>query len=83
LVQQQSGGWTMTGKVPVARVKAIYPWPVPSEGMEAIHDIKTMAGSPDAEAAVALQTASRNLAHGFCVLGFRQFREPMKDISNV
>jgi hypothetical protein len=60
-----------------------YSWPVPSEGMEAIHDMKTMAGSPDAEAVIALQSASRNLAHGFCVLGFHEFRKPMKDISDV
>ena len=42
--------------------------------MEAIQDMRTMAGSPDAD--IAMRSASRNLAHGFCVLGFHAFREP-------
>jgi hypothetical protein len=41
-----------TGKVPVR-----------PERMDAIRNIKTMAGSPDADAV----SASRNLAHGFCI----------------
>ena len=43
----------ITGKVPVR-----------PERMDAIRNIKTMAGSPDADRV----SASRNLAHGFCVL---------------
>jgi hypothetical protein len=57
-----------TGKVPVR-----------PERMDAIRNIKTMAGSPDADA----MSASRNLAHGFCVLGALLFREPMKEDSHV
>jgi hypothetical protein len=38
--------------------------PVTSEGMDAIRNIKTMAGSPDTD---LIRSASRNLAHGFCV----------------
>jgi hypothetical protein len=37
-------------------------------GMDAIQNMKTMAGSPDAEF-----SASRNLAHGFCVSGVPPF----------
>src|ERR1700737_3579481 len=44
-----------TGKVPVT-----------SERMDAIRNTKTMAGSPDAD---LFRSASRNLAHGFCVFG--------------
>ncbi|MBV5270308.1 MAG: hypothetical protein JZU55_10925, partial [Afipia sp.] len=43
--------------------------------MDAIRNIKTMAGSPDADAN-ALQSASRNLAHGFCVSWVRAFVNP-------
>jgi hypothetical protein len=52
-VQQQSGRWARQD----ART---------TEGMDAIRNIKTMAGSPDAD--LALRSASRNLAHGLCVL---------------
>jgi hypothetical protein len=58
----------ITGKVPVR-----------PEGMDAIRNIETMAGSPDADA----KSASRNLAHGFCISGVRFFREPMKEDRNV
>jgi hypothetical protein len=81
LVQQHSGRWAMTGKVPVARVKGQALLPEFPGRMEAIQDMRTMAGSPDA--AVATRSASRNLAHGFCVLGFHAFREPMKEKPNV
>ena len=57
-----------TGKVPVR-----------PERMDAIRNTKTMAGSPDADAS----SASRNLAHGFCVFGAPLFREPMKEDSYV
>ncbi|WP_159008458.1 hypothetical protein [Bradyrhizobium sp. S69] len=57
-----------TGKVPVR-----------PERMDAIRNIKTMAGSPDADAV----SASRNLAHGFCISSVRFFREPMKEDRNV
>jgi hypothetical protein len=67
LAQQHSGYWAMTGKVPVARVESRVLLPELPERMEAIQDMKTMAGSPDAD--VAMRSASRNLAHGFCVLG--------------
>jgi hypothetical protein len=40
--------------------------PVTSERMDAIRNIKTMAGSPDAD---LLRSGSRHLAHGFCVFG--------------
>jgi len=36
--------------------------------MDAIRNIKTMAGSPGAASATSSQAASRHLAHGFCVL---------------
>jgi hypothetical protein len=49
--------------------------------MKAIHHVKTMAGSPDAE--FASRSASRNLAHGFHVLAFHAFRETMKEDRNV
>jgi hypothetical protein len=42
--------------------------PVISERMDAIRNIKTMAGSPDAD---LIRSASRNLAHGFCVFEAR------------
>jgi len=54
----------ITGKVPVR-----------PERMDAIRNIKTMAGSPDADRV----SASRNLAHGFCISGVRFFCEPMKE----
>jgi hypothetical protein len=57
-----------TGKVPVM-----------TEGMRAIQIAKTMAGSPDAET----RSASRNLAHGFCVLERAFVRELMKENRNV
>jgi hypothetical protein len=43
--------------------------PVTAERMDAIRNMKTMAGSPDAD--LALRSASRNLAHGLCVFGRR------------
>jgi hypothetical protein len=58
----------ITGKVPVR-----------PERMDAIRNIKTMAGSPDADDV----SASRNLAHGFCILDVRFFREPMKENHDV
>jgi hypothetical protein len=81
LVQQHSGRWAMTGTVPVARVEAKALLPELPGRMEAIQDARTMAGSPDAD--IAMRSASRNLAHGFCVLGFQAFREPMKEKPNV
>jgi hypothetical protein len=47
--------------------------------MDAIFDLKTMAGSQGA----GLASASRNLAHGFCVPDFHALREPMKENRNV
>jgi hypothetical protein len=79
--QRHSGYWAMTGTVPVARVESHALLPAILGRMEAIQDAKTMAGSPDAQ--VALRPASRNLAHGFCVLGSHAFREPMKEKLNV
>jgi hypothetical protein len=49
------------------------------ERMDAIRNMKTMAGSPDAE----FRTASRNLAHGFCVSGAHAFADHMKEDTNV
>ena len=60
-VQQQSGRWAGQG----ART---------TERMDAIRNIKTMAGSPDADH--QLRSASRNLAHGLCVSGVRAFAKP-------
>jgi hypothetical protein len=51
--------------------------PVRPERMDAIRNMKTMAGSPDAD--LASRSASRHLAHGFCVLEASFFREPMKE----
>jgi hypothetical protein len=76
-VQQHSGDWAMTGKVPVARVEGQELLPATIGRMKAIQHIKTMAGSPDAD--LQLRSASRNLAHGFFVRGFHAFREPMKE----
>jgi hypothetical protein len=81
-VQQHSGGWTMTGKVPVARVRRpLRAFARNYRKDETIQHIKTMAGSPDAD--LTLRSASRNLAHGFCVPDFHAFREPMKEDTNV
>jgi len=44
--------------------------------MNAISQLKTMAGSPDAVCALA-QSASRHLAHGLLVFGVRSSRQPM------
>jgi hypothetical protein len=60
-VQQQSGSWAGQG----ART---------TERMDAIRNIKTMAGSPDAD--LMCRSASRHLAHGFCVSGLRSFVNP-------
>jgi hypothetical protein len=51
--------------------------PVTCERMAAIRNIKTMAGSPDADRRV--RSASRNLAHGLFALVAPLFREPMKE----
>ena len=51
-VQQQSGRWAGQDAQTVER-------------MDAIRNVKTMAGSPDAD--LILRSASRNLAHGLCV----------------
>ena len=48
--------------------------PVTAERMDAIRNIKTMAGSPDAD--LVLRSASRNLAHGLCVFGRRSLVNP-------
>jgi hypothetical protein len=81
-VQQHSGGWTKTGKVPVARVAGEPPLTrSKSVRMNAIPHIKTMAGSPGADR--KKRSASRNLAHGFRVPGFHALREPMKEDRNV
>jgi hypothetical protein len=81
LVQQHSGDWTMTGKVPVARDGGEPPLPVPTGRMKAIPHIETMAGSQGADRQA--RSASRNLAHGFYVPDFHAFREPMKENRNV
>jgi hypothetical protein len=47
--------------------------------MDAIRNTKTMAGSPDA----GPFSASRNLAHGFCVSGAPCFADLMKEDINV
>jgi hypothetical protein len=52
-----------TGKVPVT-----------CERMAAIRNIKTMAGSPDADR--HFRSASRNLAHGLFALGLCSFVNP-------
>ena len=66
-VQQQSGSWAGQD----ART---------TERMDAIRNIKTMAGSPDAD--LMCRSASRHLAHGLCVWA-PLFREPMKEDLNV
>jgi hypothetical protein len=53
----------VTGKVPVT-----------TERMDAIRNIKTMAGSPDAE--LSIRSASRRLAHGFCIWRSHSFVNP-------
>ena len=73
-VQQHSGDWAMTGKVPVARVKAQEVLAAPTGRMKVIQHIKTMAGSPNAD--LALRPASRNLAHGFMGWRFMPFVKP-------
>jgi hypothetical protein len=47
--------------------------------MDAIRNMKTMAGSPDADPT----PASRNLAHGFRVSGAMFFADFMKEDINV
>jgi hypothetical protein len=49
--------------------------------MDAILKPETMAGSPDADA--AMRPASRNLAHGFLFFWRLFFRKPMKEDHNV
>jgi hypothetical protein len=49
--------------------------------MDAILKPETMAGSPDADA--ALRPASRNLAHGFLFFGVSSFVKPMKEDHHV
>jgi hypothetical protein len=49
--------------------------------MDAIRELKTMAGSPDADR--LLRSTSRNLAHGFCFFGHPFRREPMKEDQDV
>jgi len=51
--------------------------PETDERMDAIRNIKTMAGSPDADRHV--RSASRHLAHGLFVFGRRSPVEPMKE----
>jgi hypothetical protein len=51
--------------------------PETDERMDAIRNIKTMAGSPDADR--HFRSASRNLAHGLFVFGPTASREPMKE----
>jgi hypothetical protein len=80
-VQQHSGDWAMTGKVPVARVEGQRPLPATIGRMKAIQHTETMAGSPGADR--RLRSASGNLAHGFCVPELCAFREPMKEDRNV
>jgi hypothetical protein len=80
-VQQQSGDWAMTGKVPVARGRRPRAFARNYRKDETIRNTKTMAGSPDAD--FVTRSASRNLAHGFFVPGFHAFREPMKEDRNV
>jgi hypothetical protein len=82
-VQQHSGGWAMAGKVPVGRVRALEGRPAAIGRMNAIQLVKTMAGSPDADAAFKARSASRHLAHGFPGCRVRAFREPMKEPRNV
>jgi len=53
----------LTGKVPVT-----------TERMAAIRNIKTMAGSPDAD--LPIRSAYRRLAHGFCFWGSHSFVNP-------
>jgi hypothetical protein len=69
-VQQQSGGWAMTGKG-ARRAGRHDKMARTIEGMEAIPNMKTMAGSPGAD--FATRPASRHLAHGFYVCGFHAF----------
>jgi hypothetical protein len=45
--------------------------------MDAILKPETMAGSPDADA--AMRAASRRLAHGFLFYGVSSFRKLMKE----
>lgn len=67
-VQKHSGNWTMTGKVLVARRD---PPKIPATigRMDAIQNMRAMAGSPDADFAIVTRTASCRLAHGFCCSG--------------
>jgi hypothetical protein len=81
-VQQHSGDWAMTGKVPVARVKGSRAFcPHQTGRMKAIQHIKTMAGSPDADLAFA--TSVPQSCAWFYELAFHAFRETMKENRNV
>jgi hypothetical protein len=80
-VQQHSGDWAMTGKVPVARVEGQRPLPATIGRVKAIQHIKTMAGSPDADRIVAVSV--RQSCAWFYVLDLRAFRETMKEDRNV
>ena len=73
-VQQHSGDWTMTGKVPVARVEDQELWPATIGRMKAIRHIKTMAGSPDADFATDQRLAILRMV--FLCRAFTPFVKP-------
>jgi hypothetical protein len=79
--QQHSGDWAMTGKVPVARVEGQELLPATIGRMKAIRNIKTMAGSPDADFAIDQRLAILRMV--FLCRAFKASREPMKEDLNV
>jgi hypothetical protein len=80
-VQKQSGDWTMTGKVPVARRD---PQKIPATigRMDAITNTKAMAGSPDADFAVPADSFLPSCAWLLC-FARHVLREPMKETQDV
>jgi hypothetical protein len=80
-VQQHSGDWTMTGKVPVARAGS-QELPATIGRMDAILNARAMAGSPDADFADVADSVSPS-CDGFCISGVASFREPMKENHDV
>jgi hypothetical protein len=72
-----------------AGLKAKEPWPAPSEGCKPSkipkpwQDRRTLISRARRSMRTSRRTASRRLAHGFCMWGRHAFREHMKENDHV
>ena len=73
----------MAGKVPVGRRRALEGWPAAIGRMNAIQLVKTMAGSPDADARLQGAISVSPSCAWFSGLARSCLREPMKEPRNV